>query len=791
MKKYRQNCRRQGVRTARWTLVGAWGLLLTMGSVGFAAEIVREITVRPQGSVPVEESFVRAHISSEVGQALSPEGVARDVRVLLDTRHYTYLGTQVEPMADGVRLVYVAEGRHRLAGAVEVRGNKALSRAKIRELLDLTPGRFVDDQIVASAALKVREEYIRRRFFDATVEGVLKSLPGSDGSAEVQVIVQEGVRTKVPLIRFSGNRALSDARLRKYSGQSPWWNPAGWFSTKRLDPYDLELLRADVRNQYASLGYLDAAISEPTIRKEGAQHRIEFQVTEGERYKIGALSIEGIRLFPEQALLTVAGLKTGDVAMQDAIQSSASAIRDYYGSRGYVDTSVRVGILPDESRNDVVNLHYRVAEGPLAYVRNIWIRGNTRTKDKVIRREITLNPGEIYDEVQANRSERRLANLGYFETVRHYDVEVPEGPQRDIVYEVEEKPTGQFLIGAGFSSVDRIMGFMELSQSNFDLFNWGRFTGGGQKARIGLNASKYNTDVEVSFVEPWFLDQRLQLNLDGFLRNRSFSEYDERRGGGSVGFSRHVPWVGRMGLAYTMQQVRLDDVLEGDFYYIDQPEQIYRFTDEEDRYLQGSLRLNWIYDTRNHPMTPSRGTRATAAATLYGEAVGGDVDMYELSGRIRHYIPTFYGHVVSFYLRTDVIESWGDDLVPIGNRYFLGGGRNVRGFRYRAIGPKVRSVAEDVDSNSYRPVGGQTLVQASAEYTIPITRFFRIAAFYDIGNVWGEPYDVDESEFASSVGGGFRLDFPGFPIRLDYAFPITSDDDYSRQQRWVFWVGFD
>jgi len=456
-----------------------------------------------------------------------------------------------------------------------------------------------------------------------------------------------------------------------------------------------------------------------------------------------------------------------------------------------VDTRVALGLSPDERSPDVVNLSYRVTEGPLAYVRNIWIRGNTRTKDKVIRREITLNPGEIYDGVQANRSERRLSNLGYFETVRHYDIATPDGTRRDIVYEVEEKPTGQFMIGAGFSSVDRIMGFMELSQSNFDLFNWGRFTGAGQKARIGLNVSKYNSDVEVSFVEPWFLDHRLQLNLDAFLRNRRYSEFDEQRTGGSLGLSRHVPWIGRMGLTYTLQQVDLSDVLEGDFYYIDDPDRIYRYTDEEDSYLQGSLRLNWTYDTRNHPITPSRGTRATAAATLYGEAVGGDVDMYELSARVRHYIPTFYGHVISFYVRADAIDTWGDDTVPIGNRYFLGGGRNIRGFRYRAVSPKVRSVDADPDAKDYRPVGGQTLVHGSLEYTIPITKFFRIAAFYDIGNVWDDPYEMDWGEYASSVGGGFRLDFPGFPIRLDYAYPVNTDDDYSRKQRWVFWVGFD
>ena len=210
---------------------------------------------------------------------------------------------------------------------------------------------------------------------------------------------------------------------------------------------------------------------------------------------------------------------------------------------------------------------------------------------------------------------------------------------------------------------------------------------------------------------------------------------------------------------YTLQQVRLSDLIEGEFLRVDDPDATYRFTDEDDRYLQGSLRLNWTYDTRDHPLLPTRGTRATLAGTLYGEALGGEANLYELGFRARHYIPTFYGHVVSFYLRADAIDAWSDDPVPIGNRYFLGGGRNIRGFRYRAVGPKVRPASAAEDTELYRPLGGQTLLHAAVEYLVPVTSYFRLAAFYDIGNVWADPFEMDGSEYAASVGAGFRLDF--------------------------------
>lgn len=756
------------------------------------AENIREIVIEPRGEIPVEESHARAHIYSRVGDEVTPESIARDVKALLDTRQYKHVTTVLEPLGDGedVRVVFRLEGRYRLAEPLAIKGNSVMSRGKIREIMDLVPGSLLDEQLLDTAVQKLLEEYRIRRLFKAQVQARIIPLEGRPDSARVLLVVDEGSRTRIPLIEFSGNRELSGRRLRRLSGQSPWWNPAGWFSDKRLDSYDLELMRADARQQYADLGYLDAQISEASVSDEGNKRRISFAVHEGARYKIGRIAVEGATLFPVPQLLHTTGLKEGDIAGHTAINEGARAIRDFYAKRGYIETLVRTSRIPGTGHAGTIDLLFNVKEGELLHIRNIRIRGNTKTKDKVIRREIPLNPGDVYDEVEAERSERRLKNLGYFSMVRHYDLTLLDDTRRDLIFEVDEQPTGQLMLGAGFSSVDKVIGYLELSQSNFDLFNWGRFTGGGQKVRLGLSGSSKHTDAEVSFVEPWLFDQRLQLNLDAFARTRSHSEYDDRKLGGSVGLSRHVPWVGRVGLTYTLQAVRLSDVIEGEYRYLKDPERTYRYTDEPDSYLQGSLRLSWIYDTRNHPVTPSSGTRATVSGTLYGEALGGDNNLYEVSMRLRHYVPTFYGHVISLHIRSDVIDSLGDDDVPIDNRYFLGGGRNIRGFMYRAVGPKVTAADPATDPKTYRPIGGQTLLQASLEYTVPVTSFFRLAAFYDIGNVWDDAFDWS-TEYASSYGVGMRLDIPGFPIRLDYAIPLHKDDDLSRTRRWVFWVGFD
>lgn len=752
--------------------------------------MIREITISQRGeTAPIDESFVRSHIASEVGNPIDPKTVSADVRQLLDSMRFSFVGTKIEDLAGGVRLVYIVERRLRITGKIEFEGMEDFRYSKALEAIALTSGDFADAQIVEAAASRLSRKYVERRYFDVSIRGVLTSIPSNVGAAKLKFIVKEGPRSKVKMIGLNGNKAIKSRNLRRASGQSPWWNPAGWFTSDRVSDFDLEIMKSDMRKQYLDAGYLDVVVSDPSKTRTGNVWDIRFTIKEGPIYKVGEIELEGVTLFPVSAVKSAAQLKTGDIAGLAAIDEARNSVREYFSSRGYIDTKVQTSTYPNVNRRGVLNIVFTVQEGVLTKVRNILIRGNTSTKDKVIRREILLNPGEVYNGVVADRSKKRLMNLGYFSDVRNYDLKVDE-VTRDLVYELDEKSTGSLMFGAGYSSVDHLIGMFEISQSNFDITNFRNFRGAGQKAKLGLQVSSDATDLEASFIEPWFLDRRLALNVDAFMRNRSFSEYDESRLGGAVGLAKHVLWVGRIGLTYTLQNVSMDDVTTDEFYLVDDPATTYFYTDEDDGYLLGSMRLSWTYDTRDNPMVPHSGTRANIFATLYNSAFASDHDFYELDTRWRNYQPLWYGHVVAFSVRASAVEAYGEDEeVPIGSRYFLGGGRSVRGFKYRDIGPKV--VATGNESGSFHPIGGQTRLDASVEYTIPIFKVLRFATFYDIGNVWADAYDFDMGEYASSAGAGLRLDIPGFPIRLDYASAIEKDDELSRERQIVFWIGFD
>ena len=353
---------------------------------------------------------------------------------------------------------------------------------------------------------------------------------------------------------------------------------------------------------------------------------------------------------------------------------------------------------------------------------------------------------------------------------------------------MDEKRTGNVMFGAGFSSVDHLIGLFNVSQSNFDLFNWPTFRGGGQRARLDLAVSHDSTDLDVSWVEPWFLDRRLSLDVDAFVHNRDYDEYEERRVGGSVGLAKMVPWVGRVGLDYGLEYVTLDDVTDEPFHLASDPSVAYSFLDEDDKYLLGSLRLSWTFDTRDQPLVPRHGTRAQAHLKLYNAAFGSDYDFYEANLKAYQYFSLPFGFLFSLSGRAATVDGMGGDDVPIGSRFFLGGGRYIRGFRHRAVGPKALSETWEGD---YAPIGGQSLLWATAELSLPIVDRIRLAGFYDVGNVWSDAWDWDPGDLASSCGVGLRLDYPGFPIRLDYTHVIDPPDEYARRRNFVFWIGFD
>jgi len=772
------------------------------GWVLAADNTVKEVKVRVLDQFGTDATDVLSHCSVTAGSELSQEALSKDVRALLDTGRYGYAGVELEKVdAGGIRVIYVVRRRYRFQEPLAIKGASYLSESKIRKVSELKNGDFIDDPILSSKAGKIRDEYVKKYFPNVKIGAQIQPIEGSVGAATVTFTIEEGERAKIRKYRFTGNTSIEAGELRSSFGQRPWYDPRGWFTDTPVSQQDLEDARQQAEEVYQNRGFLDAKVVTPVMEKVGKEKvDVVFAVTEGDVYSVESTAIRGVKLFPEREVLAASRLKVDAVAGKQSIDDAAKDIRDYYGSRGYVDTVVRPIKETVPGKPGRMAITFEVREGELVYIRNIVIRGNNKTKDKVIRREVMVNPGEIMNEPRIERSENRLKNLGYFANVRHYTEQANQPGTRDLVYDVEEQRTGNFMIGAGFSSVDNLVGFMEITQSNFDILNWPNFTGGGQKARLGLEAGSRRQTAEVSWTEPWFLDRPLALTVEAYRRMRWYDQYDEIRTGGSVGLSYPVK-VGRVGLRYTLEMVEMDDVDSGEWYLDPEGnlastpetwngEENRYFEFQEDEYgdaLNSVIRLYWAHDTRDQAFVPTKGYQTTVFGELSEGAIG-ENEIYKMGANYRHWFRMpWYKHVLSLRGRFETVDAYSGE-VPIYEKLFLGGPRTVRGVEYRDIGPKVYRGA---GSDRHAPMGGQTLMMASTEYTVPVFKAVRLATFMDVGSLGEDVFDPELSDVCVSVGVGLRIDIPGFPIRFDVAKPVVSDDDYTDEEFFSFAIGFE
>lgn len=780
-------------------------LLSVLAASALGAATVTSVKVRATDGLGGDMSDVQAQCLVKPGSTYDPVTCARDVRTLRDSRDFDTVVVEAAPDGDGIAVTYLIRRKMRFKGPLAVKGNDFWGAGKIAKLADLRDGSSVDDADLAAAALRVRTAYQKKFFPDVQVKVSTDKIPDSGGAVNVTFEITEGPRVKIHDFKFLGNPSVPAKDLRASFGQYPWWNPFGWFTDTPATANDLDAARETVLGVYRDRGFLDAAVTGPErVARPDGKSDMCFTVKEGPRYTVGAVTVSGTKLFPAESVAKAdLSAKPGDVAGAAAIAKASHEVELYYGGKGYADTRVDVRRIANLKDPTVLDLDFAVTEGVPVDVNEVKIRGNDRTKDKVIRREIRLSPGDPMLEDKAEQAQKRLENLRYFERVRYYLEKVEGGEakdghpeRRDLVYEVAEKSTGNFGVGIGASSVDSVYGTVELSEANFDIAHPWRFSGGGQKARAAVQVGPRVQTYEASVTEPWFLDRPLEFTVEGYRRMRWYDQYDVTRSGGDVSLSYPVKFwpsqrhaFGRLGIRGTIEYVEMSDVDDGLWSHkrgeTDTDAMTRLFKHEEDEYdgaVEAPVRLYWADDSRDNFLVPTRGH----SALLYGDLCAGDNEYWRLGVNYGQYFTVVkkWQHVFSFRVRGETIDAMSGDL-PIYDRLFLGGPRSIRGVDYREIAPKVYS------KDDHAPWGGKTLFCITSEYTVPVVKYVRLAAFTDLGSVGADAFDPDFSNyFCWSVGAGLRLDIPNFPIRLDLAVPVTEPDDVDKQV-FSFVIGYD
>ena len=536
---------------------------------------------------------------------------------------------------------------------------------------------------------------------------------------------------------------------------------------------DLETLRAFYRNH----GYLDVEIDENKVKFEfpdpdsAGDMDIVITVEPNKLYNVGKTTFKNNKLFKTEKLMEFVDyfdLTEGNVFSPERVDKMADAIKTYYGEYGYIDTIVRVLRRPNLD-NGNIDLIVDIIESEKFYLESINIQGNTKTKSEVIIRELALAPGEIFDLARMKQSERRLKETRFFDEVSLSPEATKIPNRRDLRIIVKEARTGNVTFGAGFSTVESLVGTVELSQSNFDYSNPDNlFQGAGQKFRIRGSIGLKSNQVVINFEEPWVFNRDLAY---GFELYRSQSDYysdyySEERLGMQHYLRKRIYELIDLKLAYKIERVDISDV--DDKMVADGV--LRRDRGDIGARSLSEVSLTLLRDDRDSMLMPTRGTRFELIQDLAGGPFLGDTNLYRIEARGGWWIPTFdFGsQVFSVVGRIGTVVGTCGDEVPYFEKFFLGGGYNLRGFKYRKVGR--------LGPTSEEPYGGDSFGFLSVEYSIEVFNPVRFAVFYDAGFLNESDWDFDPSDYNSDFGFGLRILLMGAPMRLDLGFPLKTGD---------------
>jgi outer membrane protein insertion porin family len=719
-------------------LVLAWVAAWTLEARAQAPSTPRPIIIRDlivEGNRRVQEAVILGRIQSKPGTPFNPSQLSEDVRAVFGLGFFDDVRTRVEDFEGGVKLTFHVVERP-FVRDVEFAGNRRISADTLREKIDLKLGAVYNPVEVQRAREKLKEHYEEEGYFEVQITPETEAFP--DGDVKVVFAIVEGRRITIDKIVIEGNKGLSDRTIKGVMQvqERQYFILRGTLQRQKLDD-DVERILA----LYNDHGYVQARVDSTDIAvdRERARVTITIRLMEGPQYRIGKVEITGVTLVPQEEIRRQIKFKSGDVFSRSKVREALRGIGDLYSTIGRASAEVtpRTEQTPSPPRMDVI---FEIVEGPEVYVERINVVGNVRSQDKILRREIPLAEGELFTLQKMQRARQRLLNLGFFETVNVTTAPGSDKTKIIVNVDVVERPTGLFSLGGGFSSVDSFLGTIDVSQRNF--------LGRGWELSARIRAGAKTQQGIISFTEPWFLDRPLAVGFDLYNTIRQYDEFELDSLGGTVRMSHPFADFWRWLVQYRITRDKVSDVDTS------LPTEL---REEEGTRVTSLVALSLVRDSRDSVVAPTKG----GSISLLGEfaGLGGDSRFVRTIANATYFHPIWFDHIVSGRVEAGYGFGWGDDELPLFERFYLGGPNTIRGFKFRKVSPK--------DQAGVR-IGGDTELLGNAEYIIPLPLNIRVAGFFDVGNVYGFGVKFDPTDLRYAAGAGVRWLSPFGPIRIDY-----------------------
>jgi len=695
--------------------------------------LIREVAV--EGSRRVQEAVILGRIRSAVGAPFNPSQASEDLRAIFNLGFFDDVQLKVEDFEGGVKVTFVVTERP-FVRDVEFVGNSKIGTTDLQDKIELKLGSVYNPVEVQRAREKLKEAYEDDGYFEVQISSEVEKF--SDGDVKVVFTINEGRKITIDRIVFRGNKGLTDKQIKAVmvTQERQYFVLRGTVQRQKLEE-DVER----IVGIYQDHGYVQMRVEryDTAVDREQARVTITVDVVEGAQYKVGVIKVTGVTLVPEEEVRRQLGFKSGAVFSRTALRDGVRNITDLYSTIGRASADV----LPrtdQQAATTTVDVTIEVVEGPEVYVERINITGNTRSEDRILRREIPFVEGDLFTLQKMQRARQRLINLGYFDMVNVTTQPGTDKTRIIVNVEVTERPTGIFSIGGGFSSVDSFVGTLDISQNNF--------LGRGWQLSLRIRAGANTQQGIISFTEPWLFDRPLSAGFDVFNIKRQYTEYDYDSLGGAVRLSHPFAEYWRWQTSYRLTRDDISDVR-------DLTNSLLR--DEIGTRVTSAVTVGLTRDSRDIVALPTKGGYTVMTVDFAG--LGGDSRFVKSIASTSYFYPIWFGHILSGRAEVGYGFGWSKEPLPVFERFYLGGPNSIRSFKARHLSP--------VDEAGTR-IGGTTEVLGNVEYLVPLPFNFRAAGFFDIGNVYGFTTKFDITDTREAAGAGLRWQSPFGPIRVDY-----------------------
>lgn len=719
-------------------------------------------SISPAGNVRIDSGAILRKISTKPGDLYNPSQLREDLKAVFSMGYFDNVEIESTDSELGKQILIRVQEKP-LIGSVTITGTDNIKEEDVLDAANIATNTILNPTKINDAVTRVKELYKSKGYYNTEVEAKI-SYPTED-NAEVRLVINEGEKITVEEITFQGNNSFDDDELEDIiqTGTYSWW--ISWLT-------DAGVLKMDILKQdaarlaayYQNHGFIEAKVGSPLVEQKEDGLYITFPIEEGPRYRVGTVDVEGDLIKSKEEIISLLQIRQEPFLNRQILREDSTRITDLYAENGYAFAEVT----PKINKTEVgkrVDILLRVDKGSLVYFNRVEIQGNTRTRDNVIRRDLKVKEGGLFDSKAIRSSTMKLQRLGFFEEVTVTPKPTLNEDQMDVLVNVKEKATGQFSIGAGYSSSENMIFMGSISEDNF--------MGTGNRLSLSAYLSSETVKYNLNFTNPRLFDTNVSAGMDLFNWEREYDDYTRDSLGTSLrlGHPFWEEWYIYYG--YTIEDTELSDISD------DASEVIVRSADIN---LVSSARVSLVRDTRNRTFAPSQGSRNVASIEYAGGPLGGDAQFTKVEGSSSWYFPMVWDTV--FHVKGAAGQAFEneDDKLPVYEHFYLGGMNSIRGFESYSISP--------IDADSDEKIGGDKMWYGTVSVIFPLFKDMGIQGevFHDFGNVYGTDEGWDFSDYKKTAGFGVLWLSPLGPLRIAWGFNLDQQDDED-SSNWDFSMG--